>query len=308
MRAAMAMQRQDWEQGILAQAMLEAGEREQVILLTRAAMVQAKPDGRMGVVVRGGVTDPAMGGAAYAQAAEWTGDAGMKAAVDGLLKWIRHKAPRSTDGIPYHVFDGPEMWSDGFNGAPPFLAAMGFYDEAFKQIEGLRARLWNEKKQLLAHIWDDGKREFKDPACWGGGNGWAAAGLARVMRSLPRDREKERARLTEFAQELVDGCLRHRREDGLFHNVVDDPTTFVETNLAQMLAYAVYVGVAGGWLPAHYRAEADRMRAAARTKMDADGFVRSACGAPEFDRPGVSTEAQAFCILMEAACGGANCR
>jgi hypothetical protein len=35
--------------------------------------------------------------------------------------------------------------------------------------------------------------------------------------------------------------------------------------------------------------------------MDADGYVQGACGAPNFDRPGVSTEAQAFCILMEAA-------
>jgi hypothetical protein len=28
--------------------------------------------------------------------------------------------------------------------------------------------------------------------------------------------------------------------------------------------------------------------------------VQGACGAPNFNRPGISTEAQAFCILMEA--------
>src|SRR5271166_231160 len=72
--AAWAMQRRDWEQGILAQALLEAGDRDSVILLTHAAMVQRTPDGRMAVVVTGGCTDPAMGGAAYAQAAAWTGD------------------------------------------------------------------------------------------------------------------------------------------------------------------------------------------------------------------------------------------
>src|SRR5580658_4376315 len=74
MRAALAMQRRDWEQGILAQAMLEAGEHEEVILLANAAMVQSTPDGRLGVVVSGGVTDPAMGGEAYLKAADWTGD------------------------------------------------------------------------------------------------------------------------------------------------------------------------------------------------------------------------------------------
>ena len=298
--AAMAMQRRDWEQGTLAQAMVEAGDRHRTILLTKAAMVQKTPDGRLGVVVSGSPTDPAMGGAAYAKAAEWTGDVQMQQAVDGLLNWIRKGAPRNADGILYHVFRGEEMWSDGLNCAPPFLAAMGYYDEAMAQIEGYRQRLWNPGKKLLAHIWDDQKKQLKDGNFWGGGNGWAAAGLARVWRSLPSQRRQDRQRVADFARGLIDGCLACQRPDGLFHNVVDQPTTFVETNLAQMLAFAIYEGVSAGWLPANYRAHSDIMRAAARLKTDADGFVQGACGAPSFDHPGPSTEAQAFCIMMEA--------
>jgi rhamnogalacturonyl hydrolase YesR len=298
--AAMAMQRRDWEQGILAEAMVEAGDHERAILLTRAAMAQQTPDGRLGVVIFGSPTDPAMGGCAYAKAAEWSGDAQMRQAVSGLLDWIRNGAPRNAEGILYHVFRAPEMWSDGFNCAPPFLAAMGFVDEALVQIEGYRQRLWNPEKKLLAHIWDDGKRQFKDGNFWGGGNGWAAAGLARVLRSLPGERSQDRKRLAGFAREIVDGCLQYQRPDGLFHNVVDQPATFVETNLAQMLAFTIYEGIAAGWLSLSYRQHADRMRAAARLKMDADGYVQGACGAPNFNRPGISTEAQAFCILMEA--------
>jgi rhamnogalacturonyl hydrolase YesR len=297
----MAMQRRDWEQGLFAQAMLEIDDRRSVILLAKAAIVQRTPDGRLGVVVSGGPTDPAMGGCAYAKAAEWTGDPQIKQAVDGLLNWIRKAAPRNAEGILYHVFGAPEMWSDGLNGAPPFLAAMGFHDEAITQIEGYWQRLWNPGKKLLAHIWDDDKRQFTDANFWGGGNGWAAAGLARVLRSLPRERLQARERLAAYVREIVDGCITHQRPDGLFHDVVDQPATFVETNLAQMLVFAIYEGIAVGWLPASYRPHADRMRAAARVKMDADGFVQGACGAPNFDRPGSSTEAQAFCIMMEAA-------
>ena len=83
--------------------------------------------------------------------------------------------------------------------------------------------------------------------------------------------------------------------------MIDQPSSFVETNLAQMLAYAVYEGVRGGWLPASYREHADGLRAAARAKMDSDGLVQGVCGAPNFDRQGLSTEGQAFCILMEVA-------
>ena len=301
--AAMAMQRRDWEQGILAQAALEAGDRDAVILLTKAAIVQRTPDGRLGVVVSGGPTDPAMGGEAYARAAEWTGDAQIHDAVEGLLNWIRDKAPRNSEGILYHTLNTPEIWSDGFNCAAPFLAAMGHYDEAMTQIAGYRKRLWNPEKKLLAHIWDDGKGQFQDPAFWGVGNGWAAVGLTRVIRHLPRDRQDDRKRLASFAKDIVDGCLAYQREDGLFHNVVDQSGIFVETNLAQALAFAIYEGISGGWLSQNYLAHADRMRGAARQKMDAFGYVQGVCGAPHFDRPGTAAEGQAFCMMMEAAGG-----
>jgi len=68
-----------------------------------------------------------------------------------------------------------------------------------------------------------------------------------------------------------------------------------------MLAYSIYESVSGGWLSRDYLKAADRMRAAAKAKVDADGFVQGVSGAPEFKRPGVSAEGQAFFLMMEAA-------
>ena len=299
--AGLAMQRRDWEQGVLAQAFFEAGDDENVILLTKAAIVQRVPDGRLGVIDSGSPTDPAMGGEAYWHATEITGDVEIKNAVLGMLDWILHKAPRAPDGTLYHIFEGPQVWSDGYFSAPCFLAAMGQYDEALHQIEGYRKRLWDPEKKLLAHIWDDGAKAENRKEFWGGGNGWAAAGLARVIRLLPDNRTEDRQRLITFATDLIDGCLAHQRPDGLFQDVVDRPETFLETNLAQMLAYAIYTGLSSAWLPHRYRAPADRMRSAARAQMDRFGFVQHVCGAPGFGRSGTSTEAQAFAIMMEAA-------
>lgn len=299
--AALALERRDWEQGVLAQALYEAGDMPAVVQLTVGAVVQKAADGRLAVVIEGGPTDPAMGGEAYWAAAQQTGDAELKAGVDGLLDWILHRAPRAPDGTLYHVFKEPEVWSDGFHGAPPFLAALGHYDEALKQIDGFKQRLWDPQRKLLHHMWHDGKQRFTREAFWGVGNGWAAAGLARVIRSLPAARQADRERLAIFLRELIDGCLALQRSDGLFHDVLDKPETFVETNLAQMLAYAIYTSAGGGWLEKSYIAAADRMRAAARAKCDRWGFVRGVCGAPNFDHPGVATEGQAFHILMEAA-------
>ncbi len=304
--AAYALQRKDWEQGILAQAFLELGDWPRVYLMALSAVVLRQPDGRLAVVSDGSPTDPAMGGEAYWLAAQKSGNAALKEAVEAMLQWILKGAPRSADGTLYHVFHRREFWADGFNGAPPFLASMGYYDEAIRQIDGFQRRLWNPEKKLLAHIASEdesGKPAGDSPEFFGTGNGWAAAGLARVIRTLPANYEKERKRLALFLQQLLDGCLAYECPDGLFHNVIDQPASFVETNLAQMLAYAIYTSVDGGWLPERYLAAADRLRHAALRKIDADGFVQGACGAPDFDRAGVSAEAQAFFLMMEAAAG-----
>ncbi len=300
--AGLAMQRRDWEQGVLAHAFFEAGDDDNVVRLTKAAIVQRVADGRLGVLDEGGSpTDPAMGGEAYWRAAQITGDAEIKDAVLGMLDWILHKAPRAPDGALYHIFEGPQMWSDGNFSAPCFLAAMGHHDEALLQIDGYRKRLWDPDKKLMAHIWDDGEHAENRKDFWGGGIGWTVAGLARVIRLLPDARQQDRQRLAAFTTDLIDGCLAHQRPDGLFHDVVDRSETFLETNLAQMMAFAIYTGLVGGWLPQRYRAAADRMRAAARAQMDRFGYVQHVCGAPHFDHSGTSAEAQAFAVMMEAA-------
>jgi rhamnogalacturonyl hydrolase YesR len=118
---------------------------------------------------------------------------------------------------------------------------------------------------------------------------------------LPADRTADREQLAAMLKELLDGCLAHQRPDGLFYDKVDDPSSFVETDLAAMLAYAIYESVRGGWLPESYLPRADQMREAVRAKMDRFGFVQRVAGAPRFDRPGISPEGQAFFILMEAS-------
>jgi rhamnogalacturonyl hydrolase YesR len=298
--AALAMQRHSWEQGILAQAFLDMADRERLILMAKSAIIEKAADGRL-AAIGGGATDPAMGGTAYWWAGELTRDPQMQEAARGLLEFVLKKTPRAADGTYYHVFNGSQMWSDSFYTTPPFLAATGHLDEALLQIEGLRKRLWSPESKLLSHIWDDGRQQFSDKAFWGVGNGWAAAGLTRVMAALPAERRAERQRLSAFLRELLDGCLARQRADGLFHNVLDRPESFVETNLAQMLAFSIYTGVPGGWLPHSHIPAADRMRAAARAKVDQYGFVQGVCGAPTFDHAGVAAEGQAFFLMMEVA-------
>jgi unsaturated rhamnogalacturonyl hydrolase len=301
-QAMLCMQRDAWEQGVAAQAMLEAGERAPVILLAREAALRQDTDGRLATIsCWAGVTDAAANGQAVLWAAAETKDAKLRAAADKMLAYLMTKAPRTADGTLFHISDKPQVWVDSLFMAPPFLAQAGQHAEAVKQIEGMRRRLWSLEKKLFSAIWDEGRQAFERRDCWGVGNGWAVCGMTRVIRILPAALAVEKNRLGDYVRAALDGCLKYQRPDGLFHDVVDDPGSFVETNLAQMLAYAIYRGVQDRWLSPAYLRQAAAMRQAAWSKVDRDGLVQGVCGSPDFSSPGTATEGQAFFLLMEAA-------
>ncbi len=300
--AMLTMQREAWEQGVAMQALLEWGERDMVVRMAHGAVLRAYDDGRLGMVSDNhGVTDPAANGEGVLFAAKVTGDPIFKNGADRMLRYLMKIAPRTADGTLHHIDHKPQVWVDSMYMAPPFLAVAGEPVEAVKQVEGFRKLLWNGPAKLFSHIWDDGKKAFERKAFWGVGNGWAAAGMSRVLRALPEGMAPEKKRLQGYIKDVLDGCLRHWRPDGFFHDVVDDPKTFVETNLGQMLSYAIFRGVKAGWLAGSYLKDAEIMRKAARGKVDTLGYVRDVCGSPTFEKPGVATEGQAFFILMETA-------
>lgn len=300
--AMLAMQRRAWEQGVASQALLELGETDLVVLLAKDAVVNQLKDGRLGLNEgNAAVADPASNGEPVLFAAKVTGDPALKAAADHMLDFMLYRAPRTRDGIIFHNYIENQIWVDACYMAPPFLAIAGHPDEAVKQLVGYRDRLFDPAMRLYYHIWDEDLQAYRRKLFWGVGNGWAAAGIARVIHALPEAMVQERAMLAGFAKEVLDGALKYQRDDGLFHDILDDPTTFVETNAAQMFAYAIYRGVARGWLDRAYLEAADRMRRAAYAKVDDYGLVQGVCGAPHFNRSGTATEGQAFFVLMEAA-------
>jgi rhamnogalacturonyl hydrolase YesR len=298
--AMMGFQRQSWEQGTAGQALLEAGEVDAAIALARASLVNVTKDGV--VAASGGSTlDPLMLGETLLGAVHLTGDPQLQKAAENMLQFALKVGPRAADGTLFHIADAKEVWSDETFTAAPLLAAAGYYDESIAQLRGILRRLWDPQIKMMHHRWREDKGALLDSSHWGGGSGWTAAALMRLIRSLPANREADRQQLADTLKELLDGCLVYQRADGLFHDEPNDPKTYVETNLAAMLGYTIYESVRGGWLPESYLPAADRMRAAVRAKVDRLGFVQGVAGAPNFDRPGISTEGQAFFILLEAA-------
>ncbi len=299
--ALLSMQRYNWEQGVTAQAFLEADDHDIAIAMAIEGANRQQPDGRCCHIGDStAVTDPCAIGEALIFAAEQTGDPFLCQARDKLLRWAMTDAPRNADGVVYHFLNGQLIWVDSMYMLPPFLARAGEYDEAMRQLDGYWHILHTPENGLLAHQWSDAENRFLRRDAWAVGNGWAMAGMGRVISLLP-EKHPGRARLINRVKALIEAALPHQLTDGAFHDVLDDPTTFREVNFAQMLAYTIYRGISGGWLDEALLPYAEKARAAALAEVDAYGLVRNVCGAPSFDKPGVAPEGQAFHILMEAA-------
>jgi unsaturated rhamnogalacturonyl hydrolase len=310
-QAMLAMQRFPWEQGVASQALLELGDEELTYLFARDAVLRQSNDGRLGaafyrddIALFGDeltVADPASNGEAVLFVAGRTGERWFEDAAQKQLRWLIDLAPKSETGVICHVANKRQVWVDSIFMALPFLVLAGKPREAFAQVVGFRSILWDSNKNLFSHIWDDEKKSFACRDFWGVGNGWAASGMAKMVRSLPADMNAEKTQLCQFVSELLDSCLKYQTKEGLFHNIIDDPSTFTETNLAQMLCYTIYSGVNEGWLEKKYIDYAEVARETIYTKVDDHGLVQGVCGSPTFAVPGTAVEGQAFFLLMEAA-------
>ncbi len=298
----LCMQRNSWEQGIASHALIDMMEEDLIYLFAREAVVRQHEDGRLGIMYGDeSSTDPASNGEAVFISAKLNKDSLMEKAGMKMLNYLLIEAPKTKNGILYHRKDSKQLWIDSMYMAPPFLAFAGEYKEAVKQIKGIRQILFNANDKLYSHIWNDESKQFIRKNYWGTGNGWTAAGIARTLKYLPETFNDEKNELVYFLKEVIDGCLKYIRKDGLFHDIINDPNSFIETNLSQMLAYSIYTGINYGWIENNYFKYAEKMRNAANSKVDELGYVNGVCGAPFFDKPGVSTEGQAFYLLMEHA-------
>ncbi len=300
--ALLATQRHNWEHGTAMQAFLEAGRMDVVIPMAREAVYRQLPDGRpAGMEPLDGVVDPCACGEGILRAWQETGDELLEKGLQNLKQWVWEKAPRNAQGVLYHLEQSCQFWSDSPYMLPPFLAAVGDIDGALLHMDAYWQALYDPTAGVMRHIWDDKSGTYPDASHWGTGSGWTMAGLLRTASLLPEGREKDRDRLRQMARTLLDGVLPYRCTDGSFRNVVDDPHSFSEWNLSQMTAYVIYRGVGEGWLPETYITEAELMRKGAMAHTDAYGFIFPVCGAPTFDKPGVSPEAQAFSFMMATA-------
>lgn len=87
------------------------------------------------------------------------------------------------------------------------------------------------------------------PFFWGRGDGWVAAGMTEMLRTLPAD-HPDRARIMKSYKLMMSALLKYQAKDGMWRQLIDHDEAWEESSSTGMFAFALITGVKNGWLDA----------------------------------------------------------
>ena len=115
------------------------------------------------------------------------------------------------------------------------------------------------------------------PFFWGRGDGWVAAGMTEMLRTLPAD-HPQRARIMASYRKMMAALLKYQGADGMWRQLIDRPEAWEESSSTGMFTFALITGVKNGWLNAAKYGPAARKAWIAVTGMiDQNSDVTSIC-------------------------------
>ena len=211
-------------------------------------------------------------------------DPGHLARCEEWAEWIMRMMPRTRDHGLQHIVSGQanehQLWADTLFMTVLFLAKMGallgrqdYIDEAVRQFLVHIKYLYDKKTGLWFHGWTfDGSHNFAN-ALWARGNCWITAGTADFieMVALPGG---VRQYLVDTVSAQVEALAGLQSPDGMWHTLLDDPTSYVETSATAGFGYGILKGVRCGTLDPKYAPVGRKALEAVARRISADGTVQ----------------------------------
>lgn len=176
--------------------------------------------------------------------------------------WIMANFPRTKEGGFQHMtsdtLNDQELWDDTLFMTVLFLANMG-------RIEGKREYIEEAQYQFLIHakyladretgLWYhgwtfNGRHNFAG-AFWGRGNCWITIAIPEFL-GMVDCAPAVRRMLTELLRAQVESLVKYQDESGMWHTVIDDNDSYVETSASCGFAYGILRGVHAGLLDRKY--------------------------------------------------------
>lgn len=204
--------------------------------------------------------------------------------IDNYLSWISTGQFRLADGTlarnrPLHN----TLWLDDLYMSVPALAQMGaltgerkYFDDAVQQILRFSARMFLPTTGLYRHGWVQ-EMEPHPSFHWGRANGWAIVAMAELLSVLPEDHPGRAAVLAQYRAHAA-GLSAVQGRNGLWHQLLDRPDSYLETSASAMFVYSIARGINRGWLdPLAYGPLVSLGWNAVATQVNAQGQVENTC-------------------------------
>ncbi len=182
-------------------------------------------------------------------------------------KWIMEKFPRTEEnGLQHMTSDArndQELWDDTLFMTVLFLANMGriegkqeYIDEAQYQFLLHAKYLADPETGLWYHGWCFKGRHNFAGAFWGRGNCWITIAIPEFLQMVTV-RADVAAKLRQLLLDQVKSLVKYQNENGMWHTLIDDPTSYVESSATCGFAYGILRAVHTGLIDPSF-AEASR--------------------------------------------------
>ena len=181
-------------------------------------------------------------------------------------KWIMEKFPRTKEGGFQHMtsdtLNDQELWDDTLFMTVLFLANMGriegkeeYIKEAQYQFLLHAKYLADSNTGLWYHGWTfNGNHNFAG-AFWGRGNCWVTIAIPEFLQMVPCE-ESVKQQLTQVLLNQVQSLVKYQNESGMWHTLIDDPTSYVESSATCGFGYGILKAVHTGLIDKTYETTA----------------------------------------------------
>ena len=197
--------------------------------------------------------------------------------------WIMERFPRTQEGGFQHMtsdtLNDQELWDDTLFMTVLFLANMGriegkqhYIDEAQYQFLLHAKYLADPVTGLWYHGWTfNGCHNFA-AAFWGRGNCWVTIAIPEFLQMVNCD-ATVRIELIRILQKQIESLRKYQNASGMWHTLIDDPTSYVESSATCGFAYGILRAVNTGLVGQEYKQTAMAALAPVLAHISDDGVV-----------------------------------
>jgi len=203
-------------------------------------------------------------------------------------------------GWPHHLSDGTISRTSGWSGEP--AGSQFLWDDDMYMGLTLISRVAVLQKNstladiagkmqvtFAAHVLDSGSSLFwhgfnnedQHHSCckWGRGNGWLMMSHIEVLKALKATNNNQYySQVISLLQAHSKALMNVQSSNGLWHQLVDQESTFLETSATAMYLWSIAEGISGGWLDkAVYGPVVEKAWNGLQTTINANGQVSGVC-------------------------------